>query len=127
MYIESLVRLAEIVSHFNENGEKLISDSFHSETEELITSQSAFLQNELKFKQAEPGPYTFGVGEMTITIFSPEQTETADWAAIARYEKWQLSYTFNSMLGLIYTLKKIFEDFNGRNERTQETTSRTED
>lgn len=112
MYVESLIRLAETISHFNEKGEKLVSPDFHRETEELIVAQSAFMANELKFKQAEPGPYTFGVGEMTFTIFTPDHTETSDWAALARYGNWQNAYRFNSMYGMVKAFTLAFEDLN---------------
>lgn len=131
MYIESLIRLAEIISHFDEKGEKLIDSEFHAGTMEIIESQSKFLSNELQFKEKEPGPYTFGVGDFTITIFTPDQTEIAEWAAIARHGNWQNNYRFNSMYGLVKAISQAFEDYNKHindgSTKSQEGTSKTED
>lgn len=131
MYIESLIRLAEIISHFNEKGEKLIDEQFHGDTIEIIEAQSKFLANELSFKEKEPGPYTLGLGDFTITIFTPDQTEIAEWAAIARHGNWQNNYRFNSMYGLVKALSQAFEDYNKHikdgSTSTQETTSKAED
>lgn len=112
MFLESLIRLAQIVKEFEDKGEKLISDKFHEETEELIKSQSEFLIEELKFKDSNPGPYDFGFGELTISIFSPDQTDQQEWAIIARKSTWQKNYRFNSIMGLIKSLTLIIEDFN---------------
>ena len=112
MYLESLLRLAEIISDFNEKGNKLISDEFHENTESIIELQTKFLIEDLKFKQDNPGPYDFGIGDLTMTIFSPDQTEIQEWAIIARKGSWQKNYRFNSIMGLIKSLSLIVEDVN---------------
>jgi hypothetical protein len=110
MYLESLLRLALIVETLNERQEKLISEEFHSETEELIKAQSLYLSSELQFKQDNPGPYDFGFGDLTITIYSPDQTDIQEWAAIARKGKWQKNFRFNSIMGLIKVLSLIVRE-----------------
>lgn len=110
MFLESLLRLAQIYDHFDTKGEKLISESFHAETEELIKTQSGFLVTELEFKKDNPGPYTFGFGELTITLFSPDQTDAQEWAAIARKGTWQKNYRFNSIMGLIKVFSLVVEE-----------------
>lgn len=112
MYIESLFRLAQIIDEFDKKGEKLISAEFHKETEELLKSQANFLKNELEFKNSNPGPYDFGFGDLTITIYSPEQTDVQEWAAVARKLNWQKNYRFNSILGLVKVLSLIVKDQN---------------
>ena len=110
MYLESLLRLAQIISEFNEKGEKLISEEFHNETEELIKKQSEFLVHELEFLKENPGPYTFGFGELDITLYSPDQTTIQEWAAIARKGTWQNNYRFNSIHGLIKAISSVIKD-----------------
>jgi len=110
MYLESLMRLATVISEFEERGEYLISEEFHKETVELIESQTKFLISELEFKQKDPGPYDFGFGDLTISIFSPDHTEIQEWAAIARKGNWQKNYRFNSIMGLVKTLSLVVED-----------------
>jgi hypothetical protein len=112
MYIESLLRLAQIVENFESRGEKLVSEEFHKETVELIESQSKFLITELEFKKDNPGPYDFGFGDLTISLFSPDQTDIQEWAAIARKGTWQKNYRFNSLMGLIKVLSLVVEDSN---------------
>lgn len=118
MYIESLVKLAEIFSYFEEKSEKLVNEKFHADVKDLIYEQSKFLKNELEMKQKEPGPYVFGIGDsFTLTIFTPEHTEIAEWAAVARGKdgdgkEWTKNYRFNSMLGLINCLQKAFQENN---------------
>jgi hypothetical protein len=116
MYLESLLRLAQTVGEFNEKGEKLISEEYHKETADLIKAQTEFLVEELKFKQNNPGPYDFGFGDLTMTIFSPEQTDVQEWAVIARKNKWQKNYRFNSIMGLVKVLSLIVEESNKDNE-----------
>lgn len=112
MYLESLLRLALIIENFNASGEHLVSEKFHEETEELIKNQTEFLVKELEFRKNNPGPYDFGLGDLTITIFSPDQTEIQEWAAIARKKTWQKNYRFNSIMGLVKTLSLIIEESN---------------
>ena len=114
MYIESLIRLAEILSTLEEKDEFLISEKFHAETEELVKAQSKFLENELRFKESEPGPYNFGIGEnFLLTVFSPDQTEETEWAAVVTKKidgkEVKTSYRFNSMYSMIKTLKLAFD------------------
>jgi len=110
MYLESLLRLALIVETLNEKGEKLFSEEFHKDTEELIKSQTQYLISELEFKQNNPGPYDFGLGDLTVTIFSPDQTDIQEWAAIARKGTWQKNFRFNSIMGLVKVLSLIIEE-----------------
>ena len=110
MYLESLVRLAEIIDHFNTNNEKLISDEFHKNTVDIIEAQSKFLSSDLEIKQKEPGPYNFGFGDLVLTIYSPDQTGIQEWAVLARKNTWQKTYRFNSILGLIKVLMLCTED-----------------
>ena len=112
MYLESLLRLAQIVEEYNEHGKKLISEKFHEETESLILAQTEFLKSEIEFKIANPGPYDFGFGDLVISIFSPDQTEIQEWAVIARKGTWQKNYRFNSIMGLIKVLSLVVEDSN---------------
>jgi hypothetical protein len=116
MYLESLLRLAQILDEFDKKGEKLVSEEFHKETEELLKSQSNFLIQELKFKEENPGPYDYGFGDLTISIFSPDQTDEQEWAAIARKGSWQKNYRFNSIMGMVKVLSLIVEDFNKEND-----------
>jgi len=110
MYLESLIRLAEIVDHFKENDEKLISNDFHDKTVELIEAQSKFLVTELEFKQQNPGPYSFGFGDLELTIYSPDQTDIQEWAALCRKGTWQKAYRFNSIMGLVKVLVSCIND-----------------
>ena len=110
MFLESLARLAEIVSEYEERGEFLISEDYHKQTKELIELQTKFLITELEFKKTDPGPFDFGFGDLTITLFSPDQTDIQEWAAIARYKDWQKNYRFNSIMGLIKILSLIIKD-----------------
>jgi len=110
MYLESLFRLAQIADYYRTNGEILISADFQRETEELIKAQTSFLMAELEFIQNNPGPYDFGFGDLTISIFSPSQTDEQEWAAIARKGTWQKNYRFNSTMGLVKILSSIVKD-----------------
>lgn len=110
MYLESLMRLAEIVETYNQVGEKLISDEFHKETEELIKSQTNFLVEELEFIKDNPGPYDFGFGDLTISLFSPQQTGEQEWAGVARKGTWQKNYRFNSTMGLVKVMTLMIQD-----------------
>jgi hypothetical protein len=116
MYIESLVKLAEIYSIYEDRKEKIVDENFHDEVKQLIEEQTKFLKNELEMKLRNPGPYVFGIGdEFTLTIFTPEHTETAEWAAIVRSKTSEgectKNYRFNSMQGLINCLIKAFEEY----------------
>lgn len=110
MYLESLLRLAEIVDHHKQNGTYIVDEEFHSDTEKLIEAQTKFLIADLEIKQKDPGPYNFGFGDLIITIYSPDQTDVQEWAALARKGDWQKSYRFNSILGLIKVIAKCTED-----------------
>jgi hypothetical protein len=126
MYLESLLRLAEIIDHYESSGEKLISEKFHDDTKKLMEAQTEFLKSELEFKVKDPGPYTFGFGTLTITLFSPDQTGEQEWACISRKDDWQKSYRFNSMLGLIKVISLSIEESNGSTE-TEKTESERKD
>jgi hypothetical protein len=104
MFLESLIKLAEIVDHYKSNNEILINEEFHNETEELIKSQTDFLMNDLEFKKDNPGPYSFGFGNLELNIFSPDQTDIQEWAMIVRKDGEQMNYRFNSMLGFMKVL-----------------------
>jgi hypothetical protein len=90
----------------------LIDEKFHEDTVNLVESQTKFLIADLEFRNSNPGPYDFGIGDLVITIFSPEQTEIQEWACIARYKNWQKNYRFNSIIGLVKVLSMIFEECN---------------
>lgn len=113
MFLESLIRLAEIVDHFKTTDQVLISEKFQKETEELISHQTKFLITELEFKKNNPGPYSFGFGDLNIVIFSPNETEEQEWAAIVRYKNEQKNYRFNSIMGLIKVLIMAIQENNG--------------
>ena len=110
MYLESLLRLAEIVDHYNKADKFLIDEDFHTKTEELIEAQSKFLIAELEFRKNNPGPYNFGFGDLVITLYSPEETGIQEWAAIARKGIWQKNYRFNSVMSLVKTLANCIEE-----------------
>lgn len=110
MYLESLIRLAEVVDHFKTEGTPLISEEFHEKTEELIESQSKFLASELEFLHKNPGPYNFGFGDLVFTIYSPHQTDLQEWALLGRKGKWQKNYRFNSIMGLVKVLSLCVEE-----------------
>lgn len=110
MYLESLLRLAEVVDHFEKREKKLISDEFHAKTVELIESQTKFLMTELEFRRDNPGPYNFGFGDLVITLYTPEETGVQEWAALARRGKIQKTYRFNSVMGLVKTLVLCIEE-----------------
>jgi hypothetical protein len=110
MYLESLLKLAEIIDHYKGNDKQLISKDFHESTIELIESQTKFLIEELEFRKNNPGPYNFGFGDLVITLYTPEETGIQEWAAIARRGKWQKSYRFNSVMSLVKTLVMCIEE-----------------
>ena len=110
MYLESLLKLAEILDHHDQTGEKLISEKFHEEVEQLVVSQTNFLITELEFRRDNPGPYNFGFGELVITLFTPEETGEQEWAAIARKGAWQKSYRYNSVMGLVKVLSLCVQE-----------------
>ena len=110
MFIESLIRLAETLEHFRSKNEFLVSEKFHKETEELIESQTNFLIEDLKFRKDNPGPYNFGLGDLTVSVFSPEETDANEWAAIARKGDWQKTYRFSSIMGMVKILATILEE-----------------
>ena len=115
MYLESLLRLAEIVDHHNSENQHLISKEFHESTTELIESQSKFLIEELEFRKNNPGPYNFGFGDLVITLYTPEETGIQEWAAIARRGNWQKTYRFNSVMSLVKTLVLCIEESSENN------------
>ena len=110
MFLESLIRLAEVMDHFKSKNEFLIDEKFHKETEDLIVHQTKFLLSDLEFKKENPGPYSFGFGDMEINLFSPDQTEEQEWAAIIRKGSEQRNYRFNSIMGLVKVLVMAIED-----------------
>ena len=118
MFLESLIRLAEIVDNYESKNEFLVSEKFHSDTKLLIEQQSNFLIAELEFKRDNPGPYSFGFGDMEINIFSPDQTDEQEWAAIIRKGNEQNNYRFNSIMGLI---KVLVMSINKKDEDTKNT------
>lgn len=125
MFLESLIRLAQIVDHFKTNNQILISDKFQKETEELIAHQTKFLITELEFKKNNPGPYVFGFGNLHIIIFSPDETEEQEWAAIVRNGNEQKNYRFNSIMGLIKVLIMAIQE-NNSSTIEQDSQSKTE-
>ncbi len=110
MYLESLIRLAETISYFEEKNEFLIDKDFHEQTKSLIESQTEFLINDIKFQESDPGPYTYVFGEIEINIFSPEQTEINEWAIVSRKGIIQKNYRFNSIFSLLKALSMIVND-----------------
>ena len=112
MFIESLIQLALIIDEFESSGQTLISKEFHDNTKTLIENQTKFLIEDLKFKETDPGPYTYGFGDLTLTIFSPDHTEIQEWAIIARKGVFQKNYRFNSILGLLKALSLVVNDTN---------------
>lgn len=112
MYLESLIRLAEVMDHFRKNDEILISEEFHKGTEELIAEQVKFLASDLEFRANNTGPYDFGIGDVTLTIYSPDETGIQEWAMIARKGDWQRNYKFNSVIGLVKALAVSIKDIN---------------
>jgi hypothetical protein len=123
MYLESLLRLAEIVDHFDKKEKKVISEEFHKKTVELIESQTQFLITELEFRKNNPGPYNFGFGDLVITLYSPEETGIQEWAAIARRGSVQKTYRFNSVMGLVKTFVLCIEDTMSEEEKKKEDSS----
>jgi hypothetical protein len=119
MYLESLLRLAEIVDHFEKKDKKIISEEFHKKTVELIESQTKFLITELEFRKDNPGPYNFGFGDLVITLYSPEETGIQEWAAIARRGSVQKTYRFNSVMGLVKTFVLCIEDTMAKDEKEE--------
>lgn len=117
MFIESLIKLAETIDYFESRGEFLIDENFHSQTKELIFDQTEFMKVELEFKHSNPGPYSFGFGDVEINIFSPDQTEIQEWAAIVRKGSEQSNYRFNSIMGLIKTLSLAINDGNNKDQK----------
>lgn len=127
MFLESLIRLAEIIDYFKTNDNFLISEDFHNETEELIKAQTKFLMSDLEFKKDNPGPYSFGFDNFEINIFSPDQTEIQEWAMIVRKGDEQMNYRFNSMHGFIKVLIMAIHGETDGNTNTQKGESKTED
>jgi hypothetical protein len=126
MYLESLLKLAEILDHYDKTGEKLISEKFHEETEKLVVSQTNFLITELEFRRDNPGPYNFGFGELVITLFTPEETGEQEWAAIARKGKWQKSYRYNSVMGLVKVLSLCIQESSDQKGDSKEEKNKNE-
>lgn len=120
MYLESLLKLAEILDHHDKAGEKLISEQFHEEVEKLVLSQTNFLITELEFRRDNPGPYNFGFGDLVITLFTPEETGEQEWAAIARKGTWQKSYRYNSVMGLVKVLSQCIQESNEQKSGSEE-------
>jgi hypothetical protein len=126
MYLESLLKLAEILDHYDQAGEKLISEKFHEETEKLVVSQTNFLITELEFRRDNPGPYNFGFGELVITLFTPEETGEQEWAAIARKGTWQKTYRYNSVMGLVKVLSLCIQESNDQKSENEEEKNKTD-
>jgi hypothetical protein len=120
MYVEALIQLADVIGRLEEKGEFLISEKYHNDTKELIEHLSKMLVSELEFKQKNPGPYSFGFGDLEINIFSPDHTDEQEWASIVRTKNTQKNYRFNSMMGLIKMLIMAVEQENGSNENQTE-------
>lgn len=112
MYLEALIRLADIIENIESRNEVLFSEKYHKETRELIEHLSKSLINELEFKEKNPGPYKFGFGKLELEIYSPDHTEKQEWTAIARTNKTQLNYRFNSLMGIIDILSKCIKQIN---------------
>lgn len=110
MYLESLLRLAEITDHYRQKNSCVVDPEFHVQTEELIKSQSEILTAELEFRKNNPGPYNFGFGDITITVFSPEETGKQEWAMLARKGDWHKAYRFNSVMGVIKSLVSVIQE-----------------
>lgn len=122
MFIESLFKLALAHEYHEQQGTFLVDEKFHKETLEILELSSRQLHSELEFKNNDPGPWTFGIGEFTINIFSPDHTGEIEWAAISRFGEWQKNYKFNSLMSFIKILKLSFVDFNGHLNGEQKTT-----
>jgi hypothetical protein len=110
MYLESLLRLAEITDHYKQKDQFVVDPEFHTQTEELIKSQSEILTSELEFRKNNPGPYNFGFGDLVITIFSPEETGQQEWAMLARRGDWHKAYRFNSVMGVVKALVSVIQE-----------------
>lgn len=122
MFLESLLRLAEIVDYYEKHDEVLVSKKFQDDTKKLIESQNKFLMEDLKFLRDNPGPYDMGFGNFTMTIYSPNETEIQEWAMISRNGTCQKNYRFNSIIGLIKALSMSIDEFNESNELNKKET-----
>ena len=116
MYLEALIKLADIIDHFEKKNEVLISDQYHKDARELIEFLSKSLATDLEFKSKDPGPYSFGFGELQLNIFSPDQTNKQEWAALARFKNGQKNYRFNSIMGLIKILISTVKEINNEDK-----------
>ena len=127
MYLESLLRLAEVVDHYNSKNTHVVNKDFHEKTVELIDKQTKFLIEELQFRQDNPGPYNFGFGDLVITLYSPEETGVQEWAALARKGTWQKTYRFNSVMGLVKVFSLCINDAASENSPEKETKEETKE
>lgn len=107
MLIESLARLALVHEECKSKGITIVSEDFMNDTQSVIDSQIKLLQRDMQFQVENPGPYAFGFGKYTVTIFPPTFTETNEWVLIVFNEEIQVKeklLVFQSLLGLVENL-----------------------
>ena len=122
MLIESLARLVTINEECKSSNIVLHSADFMKDTQEIIDAQVASLSKDLEFSEKEPGPYVFGIGTFSITIFTPVHTASADWVMILNDEKEEVKkgvYVFTSIYGMIESLITTFEIIQNTNSDNQ--------
>jgi hypothetical protein len=123
MLIESLARLALVNEECKNQGITIVSEDFMKDTQTVIDSQIEALQKDMKFQVENPGPYVFGLGKYSITIFPPTYTESSDWVLILFNEETQIKerlLVFQSLLGLIENLGNAIKFIETSNASTLE-------
>lgn len=131
MLVEALARLALIHEECKAREITIVSKDYMKETQEIVDSQIKALQRDMKFQIDNPGPYAFGLGKYTITIFPPTYTESSEWVLIVLNEETQNKerlFVFQSLLGLIENLGNAFKfiETSHASTSTQDRASETE-
>jgi hypothetical protein len=123
MLIESLARLTLVQEECKEKGITIVSSAFMKDTQDVIDSQIKLLQRDMAFQDASPGPYVYGIGKYSISIFPPLFTESADWVMIVLNEETQNKerlFVFHSLLSLLENLGNAFKYIESKNACTTE-------
>jgi hypothetical protein len=111
MLLESLGRLAQIQEWCKKNGVVIEDENFMKDTDVLIEQQTKMVQSELNSRDRHPGPHTFGFGDISLTVYTPENTGDTFWALVADKGDEREVYAANGLATFLEAMIDSFSKF----------------